>query len=1470
MGKIKLPTTEEGIGNAKRVVYGIICFVLLSFIILIVYKVKNDLEGKDIDQEIIMTSLATNLNSLYKKITGSDLKILNLPDDDGGDGGSGGDGDLGADGGLGGDGGLGADGGSRTIIDPNQAPHKTCADINGTPDNPIPFDCSDPTNPNIEPRQSPESINCLPNSGCTQIDCCAQKQDTCKLNLYRWRAGSLQDTDAGRDNRIIDNLDLSEILPQEIKDSPTGRHDPLRGWGFTPGHCDGTPSCSEIDIDIDTPTIVNCNEGRKNSRNYINELRFMYQSEDIQPGLLPPIEDYERQAIITCNNGYLNYGVGACTEAVDEEGYYCLREERTEYGRQNYEMCTETDSYIYRKECTCDDGEGAVGVDCPRNGHLWCDTCNDGSDPVLIGSPDDSPIATCRPEDHPIDCNMDDLEIPTNGQIIGDSCNRVGDTCEVICDDGYHLEGDAPVCIGATGEEGGDTGNFSYNTPICSLNTCTEPNENKDYDITNISCSNLQFGNESCSGITCKGDNTIPELSCLVDGEPLEVLGCPVVCDSSGVHHLTQIPTNIENGQQQFRAPTDDELDFRSNNCGGPGKFLTQGESCDITCSEGNTLISDNPRCEDGVLSSEVIQCSSPTCSIGTTAPENATLVSSGEEADAGNYDCTNTDTGTITTYYDREEIERAFCLDEKCTQELDQYSLDPTDYMPSDVGFSRTIDDYIHDKDGDGLSDWLEFRGNWVDNYNTPDNDDWDNRRNSGSTISWFYDMYLPNGTNPIIKNTSARVPPRYGDSCRIKCNEGFQYVEDSLQTCTEDGQEISGTGGRCELIPQERVDESDVRYVLSYYTGSPPQPPTCNDACEAAASEICSSGTADSPLTCINPIQGENYYGSNTFEVINNINSASTIRLTESYSGENSFRKYHSRQWSPQELININNDLNNYSVENTDYGPPRRYFANENYGTYQTYSDVDNRVHLKYNLGVSFTTSGNVPDTEITSPITPILGGNDIYIYLPYDNKFNIFSQAADICGYDITPSIERDSLYNYNLCKCNISNCSDGGDGRDDPEVTQGDPPEYPPCSLSSITQPVNGQWGQEICASNDGNIQQGQSCDLTCDVGYSLTDQPSCGLNGELTSTTATCIPQGCTTPDTTGYTVTETNLAFNSFNVDVGTTCAQGYDGSPSVERCATPAGEYILSGCTPQDCIAPADTTGYVIGDNSNLAFSDDFNVNVTCATGYSGTPSAEKCNLPGQPYTLSGCNLDFCRTPSPTPEGYLCPEGNQNCDGTIDNTKISDFQVSGWECDTDAGYTGTAEATPCNSNGADYNLTGCTLTNCVNPTGGALQGYHIWGAEGNFSPTGFNISGIECAGGYDGTPSAQGCDTEGQPYTLSGCSPCCLTAVSGECGDEQLCTSPDNCDGWRQKSFNDCMYCCDSDAGPGTGCFETCSRCKTPTDTEGYIITETDLRYGQFSVSASCDNGYTGRARVDICDPSGHPYTLSGCTLIE
>lgn len=52
---------------------------------------------------------------------------------------------------------------------------------------------------------------------------------------------------------------------------------------------------------------------------------------------------------------------------------------------------------------------------------------------------------------------------------------------------------------------------------------------------------------------------------------------------------------------------------------------------------------------------------------------------------------------------------------------------------------------------------------------------------------------------------------------------------------------------------------------------------------------------------------------------------------------------------------------------------------------------------------------------------------------------------------------------------------------------------------------------------------------------------------------------------------------------------------------------------------------------------------------------------------------------------------------------------------------------------------------------------------------------------------------------------------------------------------------------------------------------TDGYDVTETDLRVDEFEVKASCAPGYTGSAMVTKCsgatDKVATSYTLDGCT---
>ena len=64
---------------------------------------------------------------------------------------------------------------------------------------------------------------------------------------------------------------------------------------------------------------------------------------------------------------------------------------------------------------------------------------------------------------------------------------------------------------------------------------------------------------------------------------------------------------------------------------------------------------------------------------------------------------------------------------------------------------------------------------------------------------------------------------------------------------------------------------------------------------------------------------------------------------------------------------------------------------------------------------------------------------------------------------------------------------------------------------PCDTSGVTQPRRGQLGT-VCSGSGGVIAYGASCDMTCDDGFELSDQPTCQGHGDatyLSSDTATC-------------------------------------------------------------------------------------------------------------------------------------------------------------------------------------------------------------------------------------------------------------------------------------------------------------------------------------------------------------------------
>jgi hypothetical protein len=112
--------------------------------------------------------------------------------------------------------------------------------------------------------------------------------------------------------------------------------------------------------------------------------------------------------------------------------------------------------------------------------------------------------------------------------------------------------------------------------------------------------------------------------------------------------------------------------------------------------------------------------------------------------------------------------------------------------------------------------------------------------------------------------------------------------------------------------------------------------------------------------------------------------------------------------------------------------------------------------------------------------------------------------------------------------------------------------------------------------------------------------------ACTAAGEYTLSGCTALDEVCSAPapdDMTGYVVVEEELASQTF--DVTASCAPGYTGTARSSVCtaqdASSKARYGLSGCTRIDCTAPVDTTGYTVT-NTDLSVAE-FDVTVVCDT---------------------------------------------------------------------------------------------------------------------------------------------------------------------------------------------------------------------------------------------------------------------------
>ena len=187
-----------------------------------------------------------------------------------------------------------------------------------------------------------------------------------------------------------------------------------------------------------------------------------------------------------------------------------------------------------------------------------------------------------------------------------------------------------------------------------------------------------------------------------------------------------------------------------------------------------------------------------------------------------------------------------------------------------------------------------------------------------------------------------------------------------------------------------------------------------------------------------------------------------------------------------------------------------------------------------------------------------------------------------------------------------------------------------------------------------------------------------------------------------------------------------------------------------------------------------------------------------------------------------------------------------------------------------------------CDKNTCVDPTN--KDEYNL---EYDPGQAGFSIRATGCADGYMKTdpsvePIAEVCETDGDEYTLQGCSP--VTCTRPDTAGYDFTNAVENLDGPTFSVTN--ISCAQNYSGyPGqvsvcdrsgpytvTGCFPDGSVCVRPDESThtGYnfsTITESSLELATFDVfGITCKTGYTGTPRTASCQVNGEPYLLDGC----
>mmetsp|Transcript_71076 Transcript_71076/g.156849 ORF Transcript_71076/g.156849 Transcript_71076/m.156849 type:complete len:978 (-) Transcript_71076:199-3132(-) len=355
---------------------------------------------------------------------------------------------------------------------------------------------------------------------------------------------------------------------------------------------------------------------------------------------------------------------------------------------------------------------------------------------------------------------------------------------------------------------------------------------------------------------------------------------------------------------------------------------------------------------------------------------------------------------------------------------------------------------------------------------------------------------------------------------------------------------------------------------------------------------------------------------------------------------------------------------------------------------------------------------------------------------------------------------------------------------------------------------------------------------------------------------------------CLRPENiTNYLVTE--LSLMKGELDVPVKCKAAFKGKPKVTECEEDLTPYKLSGCAAEFCTSPPASPAYIVSENS-LA-KGDFMVEVACKKPYFGEPEATVCAGDGKPYELSGCELTTTTitTTTTTTSTTTLTTTSTSTSTTETSTTTTTSTSTTTETTTTTSTTETITTTTTTTSTSTSTTTATTTTTIVVCSETEDKAYKLTVTSLEV-PT-FAVA-ASCADGYEGDANVEACEKENEPFKLTGCK-------------EIVCQTPSDTSGYvltetstAASDFKISAQCAPLFHGNATAVMCATSRetyelkgcladeCSSPDDSTGYALTEHNLTLKGFDVQANCADGYTGVAQVRKCTKDAEAYIVEGC----